>query len=198
MKKIVSLILVFVLTLTCLVACNKKNEDETIVDNSSTDYIAGVVDGNVYTNTTVGIKYTADEESSMSDEEEIKSLMAVTADAEMTNTYEMLIFNAQGNIIIMTEKLDNAEMTEEEYLNTIKEQLGDIEMVSAEYGDVTKTELAGIEFSTLNYPISVGVSDEMFQCVLVHKLEDRMFTITLTYMNEAAFEVLTSGFEAIV
>jgi hypothetical protein len=197
MKKIVSLILVFVLTLTCLVACNKKNEDETIVDNSSTDYIAGVVDGNVYTNTTVGIKYTADEESSMSDEEEIKSLMAVTADAEMTNTYEMLIFNAQGNIIIMTEKLDNAEMTEEEYLNTIKDQLGEIEMVSAEYGDVTKTELAGIEFSTLNYPISVGVSDEMFQCVLVHKLEDRMFTITLTYMNEAAFEVLTSGFEAI-
>jgi hypothetical protein len=197
MKKIVSLILVFVLTLTCLVACNKKNEDETIVDNSSTDYIAGVVDGNVYTNTTVGIKYTADEDSSMSDEEEIKSLMAVTADAEMTNTYEMLIFNAQGNIIIMTEKLDNAEMTEEEYLNTIKEQLGDIEMVSAEYGDVTKTELAGIEFSTLNYPISVGVSDEMFQCVLVHKLDDRMFTITLTYMNEAAFEVLTSGFEAI-
>lgn len=197
MKKIVSLILVFVLTLTCLVACIKKNEDETNIDNSSTDYVAGVVDGNVYTNTTVGIKYTADEDSSMSDEEEIKSLMAVTADAEMTNTYEMLIFNAQGNIIIMTEKLDNAEMTEEEYLNTIKEQLGDIEMVSAEYGDVTKTELAGIEFSTLNYPISVGVSDEMFQCVLVHKLEDRMFTITLTYMNEAAFEVLTSGFEAI-
>ena len=197
MKKIVSLILVFVLTLTCLVACNKKNEDDTNIDNSSTDYIADIVNGNVYTNTTVGIKYTADEESSMSDEEEIKSLMAVTADAEMTNTYEMLIFNAQGNIIIMTEKLDNAEMTEEEYLNTIKEQLGDIEMVSAEYGDVTKTELAGVEFSTLNYPISVGVSDEMFQCVLVHKLDDRMFTITLTYMNEAAFEVLTSGFEAI-
>lgn len=197
MKKIVSLILVLVLTLTCFVACNKKNEDDTNIDNSSTDYVAGVVDGKVYTNTTVGIKYTADEESSMSDEEEIKSLMAVTADAEMTNTYEMLIFNAQGNIIIMTEKLDNPEMTEEEYLNTIKKQLGDIEMVSAEYGDVTKTELAGIEFSTLNYPISVGVSDEMFQCVLVHKLEDRMFTITLTYMNEAAFEVLTSGFEAV-
>ena len=197
MKKIVSLILVFVLTLTCLVACNKKNEDETIVDNSSTDYVAGVVDGNVYTNTTVGIKYTADEESSMSDEEEIKSLMAVTADAEMTNTYEMLLFNAQGNIIVMTEKLDDSEITEEEYLNKKKKQLEDIDMVTIDYGDITTTELAGIEFSSINYPMTLGVSDEMFQCVLVHKLEDRMFTITLTYMNEAAFEVLTSGFEAI-
>lgn len=197
MKKIVSLILVFVLTLTCLVACNKKNEDDTNIDNSSTDYIAGVVDGNVYTNTTVGIKYTADEESSMSDEEEIKSLMAVTADAEMTNTYEMLLFNAQGNIIVMTEKLDDSEITEEEYLNKKKKQLEDIDMVTIDYGDITTTELAGIEFSSINYPMTLGVSDEMFQCVLVHKLDDRMFTITLTYMNEAAFEVLTSGFEAI-
>lgn len=199
MKKIITLALATLLVLTAFTGCSKKKEDEKVYNvDPVTGYAAGVVEGQTYVNKTIGLKYTADENTYLSGEDEIKEMMSLTADAELTVMYEMFAINADGNIILLTEKLENKDITEDEYLDNLKAQLGEIGTVVTDDGENETVSVGDIEFVSLKYPVKMNVSEEeMYQSILVRKYDDRMLSITLTYENDGAFEVLMSGFSEV-
>ncbi len=203
MKKLIAVALILVLSLSLLAGCKnetkKATEENDYTVDPVTGYTAGVVEDNVYTNETLGIKYTGAENTFMSGKEEINEMMSLTADDEQSFMYEMLLYDDQGNnIIVLSERLADPDETEADYIDDIKQQLIDINMVDVEFIDAYEYYIGDLKFSVLRYPMTIAISEEeMEQYLLVHKYADRIFAMTVTCQNAADFEVLMSDFSTI-
>lgn len=211
MKKLLSLILVGVISLSCLVGCDSSKEDAD--SSNGVKYANGTRTETEYTSEWLSLKYTLGDEYIMSTDEELDAIMKQQAgilaedDGEnqqlidhMTTAivYEMMAIKSDNsnNIIIIAEKLALPSMKEKQYIEASKVQLDSLPTDGITYQDVTTRTIGGVEFTELPYEMKVG-SDVVKQTMLLKNMSDRMAIITLTYVDEAGLDELIAGFSAL-
>lgn len=201
MKKMIALVLCAALLVCTLAACGSKNDD-------GVKFSRGTVDGNTYTNTFAGLKFTAPEDWTFSTEEEIDAMMGLSMDemdastlekkyAEMVTIYDMVATAPDGvNVIIMYQNLGmvpgGSSMTEQDYADVFIEQLPS-QVSDITIGEVYTTEMAGKTFTVIPASVYDGL---MFQDYYLLKVDKYIAVICFTNVEEPAATGLADYFTA--
>lgn len=201
MKKMIALVLCAALLVCTLAACGIKNDD-------GVKFSRGTVDGNTYTNTFAGLKFTAPEDWTFSTEEEIDAMMGLSMDemdastlekkyAEMVTIYDMVATAPDGvNVIIMYQNLGmvpgGSSMTEQDYADVFIEQLPS-QVSDITIGEVYTTEMAGKTFTVIPASVYDGL---MFQDYYLLKVDKYIAVICFTNVEEPAATGLADYFTA--
>ena len=201
MKKLISMALATVMTATILTGCGGSKDE--------VKYTPGVRTTTDYTSEWLGLTYTLDDQSVMATDEEINALMQIGADmllegedgeqlldyAEIAMVFEMMAIRGDGsnNIIIAAEKLMLENMTEDQYIEALKQQIEAMGVSNYTFNDVTSRTINDVEFKELSYVMEMQ-GTEIKQMYLIKKLGDRMAAITLTYADEEGLNALLAGF----
>lgn len=179
-------------------------------DGGGREYEPGARSESEYSSEWAGLRYTLGDNMVMATDEEINSMMELGAEAlsdqaklktelaKLTSVYELMAVDVtnQSNIIICTEKLSLSNVSEEQYLDSVKAQLGEMyQEYAVTYGESGERELGGLAFKQLDCAVEYGGAS-MYQTYLVRKIDDRMYGIILSYTDDAALEALLSGFSA--
>lgn len=172
-------------------------------------YTPGVRTDTGYLNTTLGLQFTPADTMVMASDEEIDTLIGYSlgtayADPETgdrvqdavqaTTDYEMLAIDmgTGATIIVATEKLPLAAMTEEQYAAAVEQQLAQTTL-GVELEDLTTTELCGTTYTVLQTTTDNGTASVM-QSILLKKCGDRMAFIALSYPDAATLDTLLGCF----
>lgn len=136
----------------------------SLIVNASKTVEHGTINGNVYTNESIGIKFTKPEEWNFLSDEELVEFNngSISAEGfsdlastlkEIESVYEMSAQSPLGNnIIVQLGYIPNSSSySAEDFLNEFADQL-ESESLLTDYniGKITKREIAGEQFSTLD------------------------------------------------
>lgn len=195
-KKIMTLVLAMSMVLA-LTACG-----------GSAKFEKGTVEGNVYTNTSVGIKATVPEGLTIADEATMQAFqdtaMATMENAEEVGAaivYETVITSEAGSSIqIAAEdmtKTIGAKVKADTYLESLQkttqttyESMG----CTVEFSDVAAKKLGGVEFSHINISIDLAGTAITQECYC-RAIGNHMYYIIVTDMGDCT-DAMTAFFDS--
>lgn len=222
MKKLLTMIMALMMLCAVLAGCgpdadNKDNAENNtppvsdVQDNAEEkiEFVPGVRTERDYTNESIGLKFTLNDQMVMASDEEMSNMMELGVDivfedtdmgkklkdiSEISTVYDMMAVDifTNSNVIIMAEKLQFSGITLSQYIDALKIQLDSTGLVS-EYKDVYDTELCGITFSNLTYTMSFDGA-ELIQTMLFEKLGDRIVAISFTYFDDESYNAMLECF----
>lgn len=217
MRKILIASLLIMALVLCLTSCSSEVADfadkpDVAQDSgkvTTSEYVRGTIDGNLYESEFVGLRFNATEDMMFHSEEELFELMGVGVDmlgvdedyaeklsqiAQLTTVYEMMVSDGFGNnLILMVEKLYRP-VTVEEYIDALKNQLTQLTGETPEFTDIETVKIGGVEFSRVTY-VNTMYGVEMLQTYDMYKKGDRLVAIIGTAVTDD-IEKLYSGFSA--
>ena len=163
-----------------------------------------------YTSTTLGLHFALPETMVMASDDEINQMMQVTTDmlyedprypgemildySQLNTVYEMMAIDVTNgsNVIVMSEKLPLAAMTVDQYIAAMEQQLSRTTM-SIDFGDPEPYTLGSTEFTCLSYSVEANGA-RMNQLMLLKKVDDRMYAITISYPDTVELAPLLACF----
>ena len=162
-----------------------------------------------YTSTTLGLHFALPETMVMASDDEINQMMQVTTDmlyedpdtgemildySQLNTVYEMMAIDVTNgsNVIVMSEKLPLAAMTVDQYIAAMEQQLSRTTM-SIDFGDPEPYTLGSTEFTCLSYSVEAN-GTRMNQLMLLKKVDDRMYAITISYPDTVELAPLLACF----
>ena len=162
-----------------------------------------------YTSTTLGLHFALPETMVMASDDEINQMMQVTTDmlyedpdtgemildySQLNTVYEMMAIDVTNgsNVIVMSEKLPLAAMTVDQYIAAMEQQLSQTTM-SIDFGDPEPYTLGSTEFTCLSYSVEANGA-RMNQLMLLKKVDDRMYAITISYPDTVELAPLLACF----
>lgn len=165
-----------------------------------------------YTSTVLGLHFALPEDMVMASDDEINQLMQAGVDmmyedpetgemvidyAQLATVYEMLAVNITdgSNVIVMSEKLPLAGMTEDQYITAMEQQMAQTTM-TVDFGEPGTTTVGETDFTSLDYTVEANGTQTM-QSMLLKKVGDRMYAITLSYYAPEARDTLLGCFSAL-
>lgn len=173
------------------------------------EYVPGERTDTDYTSTTLGLRFTLPENMVMASDEEINQLMQVSVDmmyedpdtgemiidySQLNTVYEMMAIDVStgSNVIVMSEKLPLAAMTEEQYITAMEKQLEQT-TVDVDFGEPEPYTLGATDFTMLSYSVAAN-GTQMNQVMLLKKVTDRMYAVTISYPDTAELAPLLDCF----
>lgn len=173
------------------------------------EYVPGERTETGYTSTTLGLQFTLPENMVMASDDEINQLMQVSADmmyedpdtgemildySQLNTVYEMMAIDVTNgsNVIVMSEKLPLAAMTEEQYIAAMEQQMTQT-TVDIDFGEPEPYTLGTTEFTRLSYSVAAN-GTQMNQVMLLKKAGDRMYAITVSYPDTVELAPLLDCF----
>lgn len=176
------------------------------------EYMPGTRTDTEYTNSILGFKFDCGYDYTMTSDEDLDKMMNAGIDiayedsedgkriknySEITTVYEMMAMDdiTNGSVLIMAEKVQNQDITEDQYISALKTQLEKTEL-KYEYKDVSDTELCGVVYKNLSYDVIDG-NDSYNQTMLIKKVGDRMVVIGFTYIEKSDFNDMIDDFTKI-
>lgn len=176
------------------------------------EYVPGERTDTSYTNTVLGLQFTLPTDMVMASDDEINQMMQASVDmmyedpetgemvidyTQLTTVYEMVAVNISdgSNIIVMSEKLPLSGMTEEQYITAMEQQMAQTTM-TIDFGEPGTTTVGGIDFTSLDYTVEANGTQTM-QSMLLKKVGDRMYALTLSYYAPESRDTLLSCFSAL-
>ncbi len=179
-----------------LAGCSGGDSQSQTVSVVST-YQKGVVEGNVFTSTWMGIQYTAPEDMTMLSQEVLDAGSKDNVQMEMQARRED---GSGDNIAMLTEDISTASSIDEAgYVELVKGQMPN-GLQDVTFGEVGTRTIAGQDFTELPYTYTRdvnGTKTTMNQILLCKKIEYRMVCITLTLSGENSEDYLLAGFSQI-
>jgi len=174
---------IFLVILICVT--NIMNRDTENIDNKNAgkgtqtdENSMGVWNDKVYTNDLIGLKFNLPTGWTISTDEEIEQLNS-QLEGQKGNYYMCAIHQITGNNINIYGEEVEEEMTEDKYINQLKEELTKINELNYTIGEESKQEVAGKEYETLESSISMyGV--EISQKYYVKKINNYIISIIVT------------------
>lgn len=176
-------------------------------------FTPGVRTDTTYTNTSLGLHFTATENMVMATDEEMQNMIQGGADVvygdlenkeqildqvEQTTGYEMVAADVVtgGGVIIATEKLALEGIDEEQYIDALKQQLSAVNTLQVTFEDPGTVTLGDTAFTGVTYVASAnGVQSA--QTMLLKKVGDTMCVIILAYSDDTQYQALLSCFSPI-
>jgi len=213
----------FLIFAVCLLLCVsvfagcKKTDDPNKTNGDNTPevtYVKGKVSATGFESEYLNLKFTAPRNFVMATDAELDALIKEGADVAytdadkklidyaMSNTvYEMMVSDPSGspNIIVLVEKLLLSNLTETQYLDTLKAQIVApfAEMgLQMTFNAVKTVDVAGETYTVL----PAVVPGQLRQDYYVRKKDDRMVTIIVSYTDATTrqMETLIAAFEPLV
>ena len=172
----------------------------------------GVVEDEVYTNASIGLRFVLPEGWGFADEETITMMMGAVIKliaenggelnaADIDAIYDMVAYNAatDSNAMVMIESLDispGAEPpTAQAQLEALRERLEEMDVFGFEFGQPFTVWVAGQTFDTL--PIEVNVNGAQTQQYYLVRIQDgHMVTIIASLFEDLSFEQLVGHFSS--
>ena len=206
MKKWLALLLAVVM-LFALVACDKgeeKKEEETI------NISRGTIEGEVYTNASLGIKFTMPDGWRYYTDAEVASLVNMSADKILGENFKNALKNSPtvfdmmavdpitgNNIQVLYENLSKtayADITVEQYLEILERQLKSVSGMTVTFPDTYETaKLGNTEFTrVVCKTVMYGVS--MTQVYYLYKLDGFMCSVIATITSGYTVEQVEAMF----
>lgn len=192
MKKWLALLLAVVM-LFALVACDKgeeKKEEETI------NISRGTIESKIYTNTSLGVKFTMPDGWRYYTDAEIASLLNMSADMMFGENFKNALKNSPTvfdmmavepvsgtNVQVLYENLSKTaytDITVEQYIEILEQQLKNASGMSVTFPDTYETvKLGNTEFTKVEcQTVAYGVS--MTQVYYLYKLDGFMCSVIVT------------------
>ena len=195
--------------------CKKTEDPKNGGDQTpAVTYVKGKVSPTGFESEYLNLKFTAPRNFIMATEAELDALIKESADVvyadanktlidyALSNTvYEMMVSDSSGspNLMVLVEKLVLSNMTESQYLDSIKTQV--IEPFAAmgmqmNFNAIKTVDVAGETYTVL----PAVVPNTLRQDYYVRKKEDRMVTIIVSYTDGTTrqAETLLAAFEPLV
>ena len=176
-KNIIAL-LIFLVILICVT--NIMNRGTENIDNKNIDKGNSAAGWNdkVYTNDLMGLKFNLPTGWTISTDEEIEQLNS-QLEGQKGNYYMCAIHQITGNNINIYGEEVEESITEDKYIEQLKEELAKINEINYTIGEKSKQEVAGKEYDTLELSISMyGV--EISQKYYVKKINNYIISIIVT------------------
>lgn len=222
MKKLIALILVLVMIFalnSCFLIDSGNGQENKITTTAATTTLPasqntitrGEISLKVYTSETLNVKFTRPDTWVYATDEEIAALMNLAGDvfdddrfaaALQSNiaTYDMMVIDklTNSNIILGYENLKktfSSNITEEQYVETLKQQMATISGMSVTFPDKTqKVKLGETEFTrVICNVVTNGV--KMTQVYYLHKLDGYMGFIIVTLNSGYTVEDIEAMFK---
>ena len=178
--------------------------------NASKTVEHGVIDGNVYTNESIGIKFTKPDAWIFADDEELVEINdrkisagdfsdISSAVKENDVIFEMHAKSPLGtNILVQIGDISgNTGVTMDDYFDSFIEELQQSESLYAdcEIGEIKESDIAGKEFSTLDISTQISFMT-MQQRVCMRKHGDYMIILILTGTSSEELDSMENMFTA--
>ena len=175
------------------------------------EYEKGLLTETSFESKFIGIRFTLPEGFVMATAEDIDEMMGIGAEivgldqktvdyANLTTVYEMMASAPAGspNVIVLAEKLLLRSISENQYIDALKEQLKNLSTMDYTFGEeITSVNIAGREYKKLTaYANANGV--DIMQDYIIRKSDNRIvgFITTYTEDNTEALDKLMNGFSA--
>ena len=225
MKKLTAILSALIMVLALFAGCsgggkvddgnNTDSPDQSPAAESSeptNEYTLGNRTETEWQSDWIGLKYTLTDDMVMATDEEINQLMLSGTEmvyenpedaqpiidyAGLTVVYEMMATSVMdgSNLIVMVEKLPLSNMSESQYMNILKQQINGMD-VEVSYNDDSARMVSGIEFTEFSYEMTTS-GMTISQNYLLHKIDDRMVVLTLSYSTPEQMDAILSGLSAI-
>jgi hypothetical protein len=173
------------------------------------DYVKGTLTETRFESEYLNLRFTLPEDYILATEEDMISMMNLGADfidmdekildyAMVTTVYEMMASSPIGlpNVIVMAEKLTLSNMTEEQYIEALKNQLSRLKNLTyTVHGELASIKIAGQQYKKLSVKTTInGVA--VMQDYSIRKSGNRIIAVITTYTEEtiADLDKLMSGF----
>mgnify|MGYP004654955215 FL=1 len=193
-------------------ASGETGEKVQVQSFENVEYEPGTRTDTEYSNSILGFKFDCGYEYTMTRDEDLDKMMDAGIDiayedseegkrvkdfADITTVYEMMAMNdiTNGSVLIMAEKVQSQEITEDQYISVLKTQLENTEL-KYDYKDISETELCGVVYTNLTYDVSADGSSYK-QTMLIKRVGDRMVVISFTYFDESDFDDMLESFSKI-
>lgn len=178
-------------------------------EESVEEYVPGERSETSYTSTALGLQFILPENMVMASDDEINQMMQISADmmyedpdtgemildySKLNTVYEMMAIDVTNgsNVIVMSEKLPLAAMTEEQYIAAMEQQMTQT-TVDIDFGEPESYTLGTTEFTRLSYSVAANGA-QMNQVMLLKKSGDRMYAITVSYPDTVELAPLLGCF----
>ena len=203
--KIALIILISITILFVLTGCGKEEKistNTTIIEDkeiekteTETEISIGEWKGNTYENDFLGIKFNLPQGWKNLTSEEITEMMNLGEEllnddqklaaeiAKLTSVYYMVANNPNtgDSVTILSEKL-MTDVTEENYLNQLKNQLTSVESMEYEIVESSEENVAGKSYKTLS--VNANLSGVIVpQKYYIYKLDNYMVCIIVTSIS---------------
>ncbi|MBE6601968.1 MAG: hypothetical protein E7637_05620 [Ruminococcaceae bacterium] len=171
MKKWLSLLLAVLMIFT-LVSCNLNNEDseddgDDDGDSKTVELSRGTIEGDVYANNTIGIRFTKPDDWVYLSETEIAAAMNMGAEMILGKDYKDVLKNVPAVYDMMAKDLVTGSNISVGYENLAKTFSSSI--TETQYADALKVQLSQVPNMTVTFPDSydqVTLGDTQFTRVV--------------------------------
>lgn len=174
-----------------------------------TEYIPGERTDTDYTSTVLGLHFTLGANMVMATDEEINSMMQAGVDVmyedeetgemildytQLSTVYEMVAADITNgsNVIVMCEKLPLSGIEMDQYIEAMRTQMAQTTL-DVDFGEPEDVDLGGVTFTGLTYSVDSN-GTQANQTMLLKKVDDRMYAVTFSYQDPAAYETLKACF----
>ena len=180
----------------------EKPDKDPDKDPSEGVYEKGLLTDTSFESEYLNIRFSLPEGFVMATKEDMENLMNIGADAfdidkitidyaKVSTIYEMMASSPMGtpNVIVMAEKLMLSNITEDQYIEALKDQLANLSAMNYTFGEkIENTTLAGEKYKKLVAEANLS-GQSMIQEYIFRKLDDRMIGFVFTYTPETEDEV---------
>ncbi len=216
MKKFTLLIACTMLCTTLFASCgtasqggdDKETDDISANDTKVEAYVPGTTTETGYSSDYLALEFIPKGTMVMSTEDELYEAMGIGAEfvgidkktydwETVGNAYEMMATDiiTGSNVIVLAEKLALKNVTMDQYIEALRVQFKNVESMTVTFDSVNEVTFAGQTYTRIDATTVVNGMN-IKQVMLLRKVEDRMFGITVTAMNEGDDDVLLSCFKA--
>lgn len=183
---------------------SESSESAGSTDSENTAaYKKGSWNGNVYTNSTLGLTFTLPDGWMIADEENIEQTVGGNEavggndkkdnkkDKKNESPYDFMIVNAQtnANILLLAEDVSTAMggsgMTENDYLTTIKSNLLSGQQTSYTPGEITTAVIAGETYSKMEVKVLYNGYTSLTQTYYCKKVGSHMLSFIASEASAA-------------
>lgn len=196
----------------------KPDEDDTLeIETSDEDGNAekeisrGIIKGNVYKNNYLGFEFTKPKSWVYSTDEEIAAVMNIAVDQFLGDEYEEFLENniaiydmmvvdsiTRTNINISYENLEktlSSNITEEQYINAVKEQLAGVPGMTVTFSDKNEKVYLGKSNFTRCICESSVADTTYTQVFYLRKIDGYMVSVIVTIMDGYTVEEIEDMFQ---
>ncbi len=201
MKKIICILMAICVIASGFAACD--NSPEIVAGEK---YVRGTVAGDTWTSDWLGLTYTLTDGFQFTPEEELESLMEITADtifedengeayvdySKVDVVYEMMAYHDDGSNVVVSSEMNMTGLREKEYMEYIRLQ---IVQAAIEYDF---TELYDFQVGNVVMKRSDGFTyaygDLLYQTYLLLTRGDRIISIVVSAPQKDAVEKIIACF----
>ena len=185
------------------------DDDDDDFKATSSKFVVGEENGNVYTNAFSGIKFEKPADWTFATFEEKAELMDTGLEladrnefekkvAELTTVYDMVATSAEGDHVqVLYENLallKAEDMTEEEYINSVVEGMKSVGLYDITTGEPTPATLDDALYTSVDIELVIsGITQ--YQKLFVKKIGDYMCCVLITCQNAAYIEEVIDMFD---